>query len=141
MCAISETMIAIASPWASAIARRLPLPVAMIVPAPKKMSANVPMNSANAACPVLSTGPSLSERRRSDGTLTEGTTPGKADEGAVVACPVVDVVLVSLDARSRELMALTVRSIERRLGQELRFRAAANGDLGTRVALRDRPEI
>jgi hypothetical protein len=53
----------------------------------------------------------------------------------------VDVVLVSPDARSRELMALTVRSIERRLGQELRFRAAANGDLGTRVALRDRPEI
>jgi DNA-binding response OmpR family regulator len=59
----------------------------------------------------------------------------------VVACPTVDVVLVSPDARSRELMALTVRSIERRLGQELRFRAAADGDLGTRVTLRDRPEI
>src|SRR5213079_384285 len=38
-------------------------------------------------------------------------------------------------------MTLTVRSIERRLGRELRFRAAANGDLGTKVALRDRPEI
>jgi len=38
-------------------------------------------------------------------------------------------------------MALTVRSIERRLGDELRFRAAANGELGTRAALRDRPEI
>ena len=38
-------------------------------------------------------------------------------------------------------MALTVRSIERRSGRELRFRAAANGDLGTRVALRDRPEM
>lgn len=59
----------------------------------------------------------------------------------MVACPTVDVVLVSPDARSRELMALTVRSIERRLGQELRFRAAADGDLGTRVTLRDRPEI
>lgn len=59
----------------------------------------------------------------------------------MVACPTVDVVLVSPDARSRELMALTVRSIERRLGVELRFRAAANGDLGTRAALRDRPEI
>src|SRR4029453_1379487 len=38
-------------------------------------------------------------------------------------------------------MALTVRSIERRLGRELRFRAAANGDLGTRAALRDRPQL
>lgn len=59
----------------------------------------------------------------------------------MVACPTVDVVLVSPDARSRELMALTVRSIERRLGQKLRFRAAADGDLGTRVTLRDRPEV
>ena len=38
-------------------------------------------------------------------------------------------------------MALAVRSIERRLGSELRFRAAANGELGIRAALRDRPEI
>jgi DNA-binding response OmpR family regulator len=53
----------------------------------------------------------------------------------------VEVLLVSPDQRSRELMALTVRSIERRLGEELRFRAAANGELGTRSALRDRPEI
>ncbi len=48
---------------------------------------------------------------------------------------------MSPDARSRELMALAVRSIERHLGGELRFRAAANGELGTRAALRDRPEI
>lgn len=48
---------------------------------------------------------------------------------------------MSPDVRSRELMALVVRSIERRLGGELRFRAAANGELGTRAALRDRPEI
>jgi DNA-binding response OmpR family regulator len=53
----------------------------------------------------------------------------------------VDVLLVSPDPASRELMALTVRSIERRVAGELRFRAAANGDLGTRAALRDRPEI
>jgi DNA-binding response OmpR family regulator len=53
----------------------------------------------------------------------------------------VDVLLVSPDPRSRELMALAVRSIERRLGQELSFRAAANGELGIRAALRDRPEI
>jgi DNA-binding response OmpR family regulator len=53
----------------------------------------------------------------------------------------VDVLLVSPDERSRELMALAVRSIERRLGQELAFRAARNGELGIRAALRDRPEI
>ncbi|HUL84061.1 MAG TPA: hypothetical protein VLX89_00905 [Actinomycetota bacterium] len=52
-----------------------------------------------------------------------------------------DVLLVSPDPASRELMALTVRSIERQLQGELRFRAAANGDLGTRAALRERPEI
>ena len=55
--------------------------------------------------------------------------------------PAVDVLLVSPDPRSRELMALAVRSIERRLGAELRFRAAANGELGIRAALRDRPEV
>jgi DNA-binding response OmpR family regulator len=38
-------------------------------------------------------------------------------------------------------MALTVRSVERRLGQELRFRAAANGRLALTAALRDRPDI
>jgi DNA-binding response OmpR family regulator len=59
----------------------------------------------------------------------------------VVASPLVDVLLVSPDPRTRELMALSVRSIERRLGRELRFRAAANGDLGTRAALRDRPQL
>jgi DNA-binding response OmpR family regulator len=53
----------------------------------------------------------------------------------------VEVLLVSPDPRSRELMALCVRSVERRLGTELRFRAAANGELGTKAALRDRPEV
>ena len=52
-----------------------------------------------------------------------------------------DVLLVSPDERSRQLMALSVRSIERRLGQELRFRAARNGELGTTAALRDRPDV
>ena len=52
-----------------------------------------------------------------------------------------DVLLVSPDPESRELMALAVRSIERRLAQELRFRAAKNGELGIRAALRDRPDI
>jgi DNA-binding response OmpR family regulator len=59
----------------------------------------------------------------------------------VVASPIVDVLLVSPDPRTRELMSLSVRSIERRLGRTLRFRAAANGDLGTTAALRDRPEV
>lgn len=52
-----------------------------------------------------------------------------------------DVLLVSPDPVSRELTALAVRSIERRLGSPLRFRAASNGELGIRAALRDRPEI
>jgi DNA-binding response OmpR family regulator len=52
-----------------------------------------------------------------------------------------EVLLVSPDPRSRDLMALAVRSIERRLGEELRFRAAANGELGIRAARRDRPQI
>ena len=51
-----------------------------------------------------------------------------------------DVLLVSPNERSRQLMALTVRSIERRLGQELRFRAARDGELGINAALRDRPD-
>lgn len=55
--------------------------------------------------------------------------------------PAVNVLLVSPDAASRELMALAVRSIERRLGTELRFHAARNGELGIRAALRDRPEV
>jgi len=55
--------------------------------------------------------------------------------------PAVDVLLVSPDPASRELTALAVRSIERRVGSELRFRAARNGELGIRAALRDRPEI
>jgi DNA-binding response OmpR family regulator len=52
-----------------------------------------------------------------------------------------EVVLMSRDQRARELMALTVRSIERRLDEPLRFRAAANGELAARAVLRDRPEI
>jgi DNA-binding response OmpR family regulator len=53
----------------------------------------------------------------------------------------VEVLLVSPDERSRELTALTVRSIERRLGSQLRFRAARNGELGIKAALRDRPDV
>jgi DNA-binding response OmpR family regulator len=53
----------------------------------------------------------------------------------------VEVLLVSPDPSTRDLMALVVRSLERRTGGELRFRAARDGDLGTVAARRDRPEI
>jgi CheY-like chemotaxis protein len=53
----------------------------------------------------------------------------------------VDVLLVSPDPASRDLMALAVRSIERRSGEELRFRAARNGALGVTAARRTRPEV
>jgi DNA-binding response OmpR family regulator len=53
----------------------------------------------------------------------------------------VDVLLVSPNAQSRDLMALAVRSIERRVGEELRFRAARNGDIGLTAAMRDRPDV
>lgn len=53
----------------------------------------------------------------------------------------VDVLLVSPDEGSRQQMALAVRSIERRLGEELRFRAARDGELAVRSALRDRPDV
>jgi CheY-like chemotaxis protein len=53
----------------------------------------------------------------------------------------VDVLLVSPDPASRELMALAVRSIERRLGEELVFRAAKNGELGVAAARRKRPDV
>ena len=43
-----------------------------------------------------------------------------------------DVLLVSQDADTRQQMALVVRSIERRVGEELRFRAARDGELGAR---------
>ena len=58
--------------------------------------------------------------------------------GSIVA---VDVLLVSPDPASRDLMVLAVRSVERAIGSELRFRAAANGELGIRATLRDRPDI
>jgi len=48
---------------------------------------------------------------------------------------------MSPDPVSRDLMALAVRSIERRIGSTLRFRAAKNGELALRAALRDRPDI
>jgi len=51
------------------------------------------------------------------------------------------VLLVSPDPESRELMSLAVRSLERRLGTPLRFSEAPDGDAGARRALRERPSV
>ena len=50
------------------------------------------------------------------------------------------VLLVSPDPRSRELMALAVAGIERRLGESIGFLEATNGENGVRVAFRERPD-
>ena len=50
------------------------------------------------------------------------------------------VLLVSPDPRSRELMRLVVRGIERRIAEPIRFLEASNGDEGVRIALRERPD-
>ena len=52
-----------------------------------------------------------------------------------------NVLLVSPDPRSRELMALAVRSIERALGTNIAFTAARNGELWIRAAQRDGPDV
>ena len=50
------------------------------------------------------------------------------------------VLLVSPEPESRELMRLAVASIERRVGGELEFVEAADGEQGLRIAFRDRPD-
>lgn len=52
----------------------------------------------------------------------------------------VKVLLVSPDPRSRELMALAVRGIERRLGARLAFLEATDGERGLAMAFRERPD-
>ena len=51
------------------------------------------------------------------------------------------VLLVSPDPKSRELMALAVRSIERRTGEGIRFLEASDGERGIRIARRERPNV
>jgi DNA-binding response OmpR family regulator len=48
---------------------------------------------------------------------------------------------VSPDPRSRELMRLVVRGVERRSGDPIRFLEATDGDEGVRVGLRQRPDV
>jgi CheY-like chemotaxis protein len=53
----------------------------------------------------------------------------------------VKVLLVSPDPASRSLMAIVVSSIERRLGEPLRFLEAPNGERGAATAFRERPDV
>lgn len=51
-----------------------------------------------------------------------------------------EVLLVSPDPASRDMMRLVVRSIERRLGSAIVFLEAVNGEEGVRIARRARPD-
>lgn len=51
------------------------------------------------------------------------------------------VLLVSPDPDSRELTRLAVRGIERRLGRQVTFLEAEDGERGLRVARAERPEV
>jgi DNA-binding response OmpR family regulator len=51
-----------------------------------------------------------------------------------------EVLLVSPDPASRDMMRLVVRSIERRLGSRVVFFEAANGEEGVRIARRAAPD-
>ena len=55
--------------------------------------------------------------------------------------PDVKVLLVSPDPRSRELMALVVASIQRRLSTTIEFVEASNGERGLTLARRERPDV
>jgi DNA-binding response OmpR family regulator len=52
----------------------------------------------------------------------------------------VRVLLVSPDAESRDLLRISVGSIERRLGETVSFLAAQDGEQGARIGLRERPD-
>jgi CheY-like chemotaxis protein len=53
----------------------------------------------------------------------------------------VKVLLVSPDPASREIMAVTVASLERRAGSRPEFLEARNGEDGVKIAWRDRPDV
>jgi DNA-binding response OmpR family regulator len=52
----------------------------------------------------------------------------------------VRVLLVSPDANARDLMRLSVGSLQRRLGEPVSFLDAPNGEIGAKVGLRERPD-
>jgi DNA-binding response OmpR family regulator len=53
----------------------------------------------------------------------------------------VKALLVSASPQSREMMALAIGSIQRRLKEPLSFLEASNGEQGIKLAWRERPEI
>lgn len=50
------------------------------------------------------------------------------------------ILLVSADANARDLMRVSVGSIERRLGEPVSFIESENGEHGARIGLRERPD-
>jgi DNA-binding response OmpR family regulator len=52
----------------------------------------------------------------------------------------VRVLLMSPDAESRDLLRISVGSIERRLGESVSFLEAQDGEQGARIGLRERPD-
>jgi DNA-binding response OmpR family regulator len=52
----------------------------------------------------------------------------------------VRVLLVSPDANARDLMRVSVGSLQRRLGEPVSFLDAPNGEIGAKVGLRERPD-
>jgi DNA-binding response OmpR family regulator len=69
-----------------------------------------------------------------------GLGPVPSRNGDVGSIRAVKVLLVSPDPRSRELMALAVAGIERRLGEPIGFLEASDGEAGARIAFRERPD-
>lgn len=50
------------------------------------------------------------------------------------------ILLMSADANARDLMRVSVGSIERRLGEPVSFIESENGEHGARIGLRERPD-
>ena len=50
------------------------------------------------------------------------------------------VLLVSPDAEARDLLRISVGSIERRVGESVSFLEAQDGEQGARIGLRERPD-
>jgi DNA-binding response OmpR family regulator len=105
-----------------------------------KINANVATNSATAALPVLSTTASSFLRFVRTRPTIAGLVDGLNAEAAVDRMRRVRVLLVSPDANARDLMRVSVGSIERRLGEPVSFLEAVDGEQGARTGLRERPD-
>src|SRR2546429_2641562 len=133
----TEIMMASTRPWARAIPRSPPgsLPRRITTdPAPMKMRANAPKNSAVARCQIRSTRLSLAVARLPAGRELSPQTGRRYNRR-------MKVLLVSPLAESRELMGLAVAGISRRLGRPLEFLEAADGERGMALARREQPDV